>query len=67
MVACMWRRLGRCACDAKVDGGIRADLLEMRAYCTPKLEVRSQAISEGMGAYNVVFHETILVLALSRI
>ena len=50
-----------------LDRGIRADLLNMRAYCTPKLELRSQAISEGIGAHNVVFHETVLVLALSEI
>ena len=50
-----------------LDRGIRADLLTMRVYCTPKLELRSQAISKGMGAHNVVIHETVLVLALSRI
>ena len=50
-----------------LDGGIRADLLKMRASGTPKLELRSQAISEGIGAHNVVIHETVLVLALSRI
>ena len=50
-----------------LDRGIRADLLKMRAYCTPKLKLRSQAINEGMGTHNVVIHETMLVLALSRI
>ena len=50
-----------------LDQGIRADLLKMWADCTPKLELRSQAMSEGMGTHNVVTHETVLVLALSRI
>ena len=50
-----------------LDRGIRADLMKMRAYCTPKLELRSQTISKEVGAHNVVIHETVIVLALSRI
>ena len=50
-----------------LDQGIRADLLKMGAYCIPKLKLRSQAISGRMDAYNVVIHETVVVLALSRI
>ena len=50
-----------------LDRGIRADLCKMRAFCTPKLEVRSQAISKGIDAHNVVIHKIVLVLALSRI
>ena len=50
-----------------LDGRIRAHLSKVRAYSTPKLELRSQAISEGMSTHNVVIHETVLVLALSRI